>query len=122
MLQLLWIETLLKLACGLVLTFVPLTAARIFGLPRPDTGFWPRMLGAVLIGLAGATFLDGWIKNAQGHGLGLGGCIIINLMMVSMLITLLVLDRAGNTRRGRALLWIVVALLVVISMFEISQI
>ena len=92
MLQLLWIETLLKLVFGLVLATVPLTAARLFGLSRPDSGFWPRLLGGVLIGLAAATFLEGWVKNA--HGLGLGGCLVINLAAAAILFALLVLDKA----------------------------
>ena len=120
MLQLLWIETLLKLVFGLVLATVPLTAARLFGLSRPDSGFWPRLLGGVLIGLAGATFLEGWIKNA--HGLGLGGCLIINLAAAAILFALLVLGKATDLRRGRLLLWGIVILLIVLSLLEVAHV
>ena len=54
--QLLWLETLLKLIPGLLLALAPLTTLRILGLPRPDTGFWPRLCGALLVGIAGALF------------------------------------------------------------------
>ena len=100
MLQLLWIETLLKLVFGLVLASVPLTAAHLFGLSRPDSGFWPRLLGGVLIGLAGATFLEGWVKNA--HGLGLGGCLVINLAAAAILFALvfILVETLGYIFRG----------------------
>jgi len=39
------------------------------GLPRTETGFWPRLLGALLIGLAGATFLEGSSPGSRGLGL-----------------------------------------------------
>ena len=48
--QLLWVEMLLKLAAGLVLLIAPTTTAAVLGLPRPGSGFWPRLLGATLVG------------------------------------------------------------------------
>jgi hypothetical protein len=74
--QLLWLETLLKFVPGLLLALAPLTTLRVLGLPRPETGFWPRLCGALLIGIAGALFLEG---TSRGHGLSLAGCIVINL-------------------------------------------
>ena len=87
--QLLWLETLLKLVPGILLALAPLTTLRLLGLPRPDTGFWPRLCGAMLVGLAGALFLEG---TSRGHGLGLAGTIVINLCGGAVLATLLVLD------------------------------
>ena len=63
--QLLWLETLLKLIPGLLLALTPLTTLRILGLPRPDTGYWPRLCGALLLGFAGALFIEG---TSRGHG------------------------------------------------------
>lgn len=115
--QLLWLETLLKIAPGLLLALAPLTTLRVLGLPRPDTGFWPRLCGALLVGMAGALFLEG---TSRGHGLGLAGCIIINLCGATVLATLLVLDRGPTSTRGRAVVWALVCALVTLSVFEIA--
>ena len=115
--QLLWIETLLKLVPGLLLALAPLTTLRILGLPRPDTGFWPRLTGALLVGIAGALFIEG---THSGHGLGLAGAIIINLSGATVLATLLALDRGPASTRGRAVVWALTCTLVILSVFEIA--
>ena len=115
--QLLWLETLLKLVPGILLTLAPLSTLRVLGLPRPDTGFWPRLCGALLIGTAGALFLEG---TARGHGLGLAGNIVINLCGAAVLATLLVLEAGPASRRGRVTVWLIVCLLVVVTVVEIA--
>ncbi len=73
--QLLFLELLLKLSGGLVLLLVPLAACRVLGLPRPDHGIWPRLLGVVLIGIGGSALHRGrfeerpgaWFGGAGGH-------------------------------------------------------
>jgi hypothetical protein len=116
--QLLWVETLLKFASGMLLALAPLTTLRILGLPRSDSGFWPRLTGALLIGLAGALFLEG---TNRGHGLGLAGVVIVNLCGATMLATMLVLEQGPTSRRGRGSVWAVVCLLVSLSVFEIAM-
>ena len=116
--QLLFIETVLKLSGGLVLLLIPLTACRIFGLPKPQTGLWPRLLGAVLVGLAGATYIEG----ASGkHGLGMAGACIINAVAAFVILTLLALDAAGNTQRGRLILALLAVALLVLCLLELAQ-
>ena len=115
--QLLWLETLLKFVPGLLLALAPLTTLRVLGLPRPETGFWPRLCGALLIGIAGALFLEG---TSRGHGLSLAGCIVINLCGAAVLATLLVLERGPTSVRGRAVVWASVCALVTLSIFEIA--
>jgi hypothetical protein len=115
--QLLWLETLLKVIPGLLLALAPLTSLRILGLPRPDTGYWPRLCGALLIGIAGALFIEG---TSRGHGLGLAGCIVINLCGATVLATLLVLDRGPASARGRAVVWALVCTLIILSVVEIA--
>jgi hypothetical protein len=115
--QLLWIETLLKLAAGLLLVLAPLSTIKLLGLPRTETGFWPRVLGAVLIGLAGAIYVEGRTPGSQG--LGLTGCVIVNFSAVSMLGGLLALEAGPPSARGRAVVWAVVVLLVFLSVLEI---
>lgn len=114
--QLLWIEACLKLGSGLALVVVPRTLARLLGLPSADQPFWPRLLGALLIGLGIASLLE---VRMQG-GLGLAGSVAVNLAGAAMIATLLTLGRAGKTLRGRFLLWLATAALVVLGLVEIA--
>lgn len=116
--QLLWIETLLKLAGGLLLALLPLTVGRLLGLPASTSGFWPRLLGALLIGMAAATYVEA--QDRGPRGLGIAGAILVNLAGAGMLIALLVLGRASTSSLGKALLWTLAATLVVLSLFEIA--
>lgn len=114
--QLLWIEACLKLGSGLALVVAPRTLARLLGLPSADQPFWPRLLGALLIGLGAASLLE---VRMQG-GLGLAGSIAVNLASAAMLSALLVLGRAGKTKRGRLLLSLTAAALIILSLVEIA--
>ncbi len=117
--QLLWLETLLKLASGLALVLAPLSVIRLFGLPTAASGFWPRVLGAILIGLAGATFIEGAWDGSRG--LGLAGLIVINLASAAVIAVVIVFGGGAETRRGTLLLWVAVALLFVLSLVEIAH-
>ena len=117
--QLLWIETLLKFSAGLTLVLVPGSVIKVLGLPPAASSFWPRLLGSVLIGMAGALFLEG--SRPGSSGLGLGGCLIVNFSAVSMLGTLMVLDAGPPTARGRAIVWGLVVVLVWLSVLEIAN-
>lgn len=115
--QLLWIETLVKLAPGLALLLAPGWTARALGLPRDPTGFWPRLLGGTLVGLAAGFVLEGWIGNV--HGIGLAGALAVNLAAAGTIAGLLILGKAAPSRRGRILLWLAVALLVLLALLEL---
>lgn len=117
--QLLWLETLLKGSAGLLLVLAPLATIKLFGLPRTDSGFWPRVAGTLLVGLAGALFLEGAMAGA--HGLGLAGCIVVNLFGAAVLASSLLVDAGPPSARGRALTWTVVLILVVLSILEIAN-
>ncbi|HEX2843237.1 ABC transporter permease [Hyphomicrobium sp.] len=117
--QLLWFETLLKLVSGLALLLAPLSVIRLFGLPAADSGFWPRVLGAVLIGLAGATFIEGAWSGSRG--LGLAGLIVINLASAAVIAIVTLFGGGAQTRRGSLLLWVAVTVLFVLSLIEIAH-
>lgn len=119
--QLLWIETLLKFAGGMVLVLTPLTAIKVLGLPRTDSGFWPRLLGSVLIGLAAATFLEGRFQGAT-RGLGVAGCLLVNTASTALLVSQLVLGGAQQSQRGQAVLWLLVLTLVTLIVVEIAHV
>ena len=116
--QLLWLETLLKRAGGLSLLVAPVTLSRLLGLPLPGSSFWPRLLGAVLCGLAAATFIEGTRPGAGG--LGIVGSVAINLTAAGVIGLLAGLGLGAETRRGRLVLWGLVLLLVVLVLFEIA--
>lgn len=116
--QLLFIETVLKLSGGVVLLLLPLTACHLLGLPKPQSGIWPRLLGSVLVGLAAATYLEG---ATTIHALGIAGCAVINIVAVAVIVTLLILGGAGKSRRARLVLGLLAVVLTLLSLLEIAQ-
>lgn len=118
--QILLLETLVKLVCGLALVVAPLSVIKLLGLPCPPTGFWPRLTGSLLIGLAAATFIE--LKLPGSHGLGLYGLIAINLIAVAVLVGMSIANAGASTRRGEAVLWISVAIVMTLALAEIAVI
>lgn len=116
--QLLWLETLLKLAGGGLLLIAPLTTIKVLGLPQAANAFWPRVLGAVLLGISAATFIEGAWEGSRG--LGLAGLIVINLIGAAVIAVVALFGGAG-TRRGSLALWSIVVLLIVLVLFEIAH-
>ncbi|HEU0157691.1 MAG TPA: hypothetical protein VFR00_00185 [Hyphomicrobiaceae bacterium] len=115
--QLLWVEMLCKLAAGCALLMAPTTTAAVMGWPRPGAAFWPRLLGALLIGIGLASALDA--RAAGGRGLGLGGSVSINLAVATFLLVSVML-RPPAARRGRLLSWLIVGCLFLLSLIEIA--
>ncbi|MEL7048127.1 MAG: ABC transporter permease [Pseudomonadota bacterium] len=118
--QLLFAEMVLKLTSGLILIFLPLTTSRVLGLPKPERGLWHRLLGSVLIGLAGAVYLEGRLPGSSG--LGLAGLVVINLAAFAVLLSSLILNLGAPTARGRTILALTAVLLLGISLIEIAYV
>jgi hypothetical protein len=116
--QLLWLEMLLKLSAGLALLAIPGTTIKILGLPAAASGFWPRLLGAVLIGLAGALFIEGAWPGSRG--LAIAGLIVVNLAAAATVAAAAVSGAGAPTRRGALVLWLAVAGLLLLVLFEIA--
>ncbi|MCB1520326.1 MAG: ABC transporter permease [Hyphomicrobiaceae bacterium] len=117
--QLLILETIIKLACGLVLLAAPSFVIRLFGIAPAEWSFWPRLLGGSLIGIAAATYIEARLPGSKG--LGLGGLIAINLTAAAVLFAILVMKGGAPSRRGRAALWLTIGLLVLLSLIEIAD-
>lgn len=98
---------------------IPVSAIRIFGLPAAGHGFWPRMLGVLLIGIGAAAFIEGAWEGSRG--IGLAGLVIINLLSAAVVALLGLFGTAAPTRRGTFALWSAVVLLFVLSLFEIAH-
>ena len=118
--QLLWFEVILKAAAGGTLLLIPLTAIRIAGLQRPETGFWPRLLGAVVLGIAAAVFITLQYPDARG-GLGPAGLIPINLAGAAAMLAPLVMGTAAPTRRGKAFIIVNAVALLNLAFLEIAH-
>lgn len=118
--QLLFIEALVKAAIGLLLITAPGVVIKILGLPPVPTGFWPRILGAALIGIAGANLIEGTLLGSRG--LGLAGSLAINFALAAMLTIQLAVNAAATTVRGKLLLWILAAALYVLILVEIAHV
>jgi hypothetical protein len=117
---LIWTEVALKLGSGMILGILPVTSPRMFGLPATAGSFWPRLLAAVLIGIGLAVVLDALIT--PGKGLGLAGCMAINLMAAAVVTGQLVMGGAAKTRRGRLTLWALVIALTGLSLVELAYV
>jgi len=118
--QLLWIETLLKVAGGAVLLLAPLSCARLLGLPHGSSGLWPRLVGVLLLGIAGALYLEGLeLSQFKRGGLGLAGVAVINIIAAFALATMLITG-AVRTFRGRAVMWGLVVALGGLAVLEIA--
>lgn len=109
---------LLKLSGGIVLLFLPLTACKVVGLPKPQSGLWPRLLGVVLIGIGGALYIEGAVPTSRG--LGLGGLLVLNLTSALGIFALLVLNGAGQVQRGKFILAVLAVLLILLSLIELA--
>jgi hypothetical protein len=55
------------------------------------------------------------------HGLGLAGCIVINLLGAAVLASTLLVEAGPASARGRGLTWAVVLTLVLLSVLEFAN-
>jgi hypothetical protein len=98
-----------------------LTAIRVTGLSKPETGFWPRLLGALVLGISAAVFVTLAHPEARG-GLGPAGLIPINLAGAAGMIAPLIMGTAAPTRRGRLFVFLNAIVLLVLAFLEIAHI
>jgi hypothetical protein len=115
--QLFWFETLLKFISGVLLLVAPVSLARLMGLPHGQVGFWARILGLTLIGLAGAIYIEA--SQPSSRGLGFAGLAVIN---VSAIIAFFALIMTGQVKtwRGTIALWSTIGVLLLLTLFEIA--
>ena len=71
--QLLWTEVLLKGGAGLMLAAMPGSVASTLGMPAAGSGFWPRLAGALLLGIACALLLQGSFPSVRTIAAAGGG-------------------------------------------------
>jgi hypothetical protein len=118
--QLLFLEAVIKAAIGVLLMIAPGVVLKILGLPVVPTGFWPRLFGATLVGIAGANVIEGTLLASRG--LGLAGSLVINFAIAAMLTIQLAVNAAAETLRGKLLLWLLAACFYVLILVEIAHV
>lgn len=118
--NLLILDGWVNLALGALLLAFPPALVAWLGVPESSSGFYPRILGAVLFGIGLALLLEGYRPDLLGGGLKLGGAISINLSGALVLAGWLVLGRSNLAARGAIVLWLLVVLLVGISAAEVA--
>ncbi len=105
---------------GLPLIVYPTGVAQLLGIPFADQGFYPVILGALLLGIGIALLVERFSPRIRG--LGLGGAMSINLTFGVVLAVWLIGSPAAPPVRGAVLLWVLVLVLVGISGFEVFSI
>jgi hypothetical protein len=127
--HLLRLELVFLITFALLLLATPSTTIRVLGLPPAGSSFWPRLAGALLLGLAMAVIAtdQGWLtvstaKGPLATGIGLGAFVAINLTLAFVLMSMLVAGAALPTRRGKVFLWGVALLSALLGFVEIAYV
>mgnify|MGYP003498386214 CR=1 FL=1 len=120
--KLLWLEAGICAGLAFLLLIFPHIFSRLLGWPAAS-GYWPRLLGALLAGVAIATGADqlGWTQPGSRGGVGLAGYIAINIALVFVLVSLLVVGEGLPTRRGRFFGWMSVIGFTLLALVEIGH-
>ena len=114
---LLTIDSLINLLLGALLLLFPRDLISFLGIPEPGSAFYPNILGAVLFGIGIAL----WMQRGadRSRGLGLGGAVVINLCGALVLSAWLLFGDLSLSIKGAAVLWGIVAVLIVVSLAEV---
>jgi len=117
---LLTIDGVVNLILGAILLLFPSGLAELLGLPPTNTYFYASILGAVILGVGVALFLELYGVRAHVRGLGLGGAIAINLCGGGALLLWLLAMPLCIPLRGKILLWLVAGIVLAIGLVEIA--
>jgi hypothetical protein len=117
---LLAIDAAVNVALGVLLLVFPKPVVRALGAPEALTGFYPSILGAVLIGIGLALMIEHGNQREGSRGLGLVGALTINLAGGATLAWWLIFGSLNLPVRGAMFLWALVVLLVGLSGVELG--
>ena len=115
---LLLIDGIVNLAVGLVLLCYPLGIGDYLELPKSDNNFYPVILGALILSIGIALFVERKYCEKGIRGLGIEGAIIINIITSSALIIFLIFGRLNLSIVGSIILWFVGILVFTIGVIE----
>ena len=118
-LRLLEIDSGINLLLGIVLVGMPDATIAFLGLPATEEVFYVSILGAVLIGIGIALWVER-TNDEQWRGLGLFGAVVINLVAGGVLCVWLVIDPFSIPARGYVVLWTVAIIVVATGAAELA--
>ena len=113
------IDAIINLCLGFLLLPASNSLAEFFGVPAMNQGFYPSILGAVLIGVGIALLIEAFKGRRKITGLGLYGAVAINMCAGVVLAIWLLLGELNLSSRGYLFLWILVFVLVILSTIEL---
>lgn len=109
------VDALISFVLGAVLAVFPKSLIDLLGLPATEATFYPRLLGAVVIGIAIALVYECRRSANERSGLGLGGAIAIDLSAAAFLGCWLIFSWMTLPLRGALVLGSVTTLLISVS-------
>ena len=112
------IDGIVNLILGILLLLFPFGVAEILGIPRPQTNFYPAILGGVIFGIGIALLLEAYGGSRKIRGLGLGGAIVINFCGAGVLVLCLIFEPLNLPLRGLIILWIVAIVVMGLGILE----
>lgn len=115
---LLIIDSIINIFLGIVLLAYSEPVIKLFGLPATSFNFYPNILGAILIGIGIALFIE-FKRKDEFIGLGLGGAISINMTGGIILLTWLLFGHLNIPIHGFIILWTLDFILIGISLLEL---
>ena len=115
---LLIVDGVVNTLLGLVLLTFPFGSGEILGLPKSENNFYPMILGAVLLGIGIALFIEVKYFYKGKRGLGLDGAIVINMVAGVALILILIFGQPNVSTTGLIILWIVGLSVLIIGFVE----
>ena len=118
--NLLLIDGIANLALGVLLLLFPLGVAEIFGVPLPESNFYPTILGGVIFGIGVALLIERYGFEKGIRGLGLGGAIAINICGSLVLLGWLIFAPPAIPLRGSIILWGIGILVLGIGLLELA--
>ena len=118
--NLLLIDGVFNLVLGLLLLLFPLGVADFFGVPQPESNFYPTILGGVIFGIGIALLIERYGFDDQIRGLGLGGAIAINICGSLVLLGWLIFTPPMIPLRGLILLWAIGVIVLGIGVVELA--
>ena len=112
------IDALVNLILGILLIPASTDIADLIGVPSVAAGFYPSILGAILLGIGIALLIEVGHTHQRTRGLGFYGAITINLCGGLVLAGWLLFANLQLPLHGFVFLWILVFLLVILSSVE----
>lgn len=120
-LRLLAIDSIINVVLGVCLLALPRQTIAFFGLPATDTYFYVTILGAVLLGIGIALWIESRNEDRL-RGLGLVGAIVINLLGAGTVLLWLLIDPFNLPTHGYFVLWVVTFVVLGTGLVELAAV